>query len=142
MNKFIGLGSLVKDNDLRATQSGKNFVNNTLAIKNTFKNANGEYGAEFVDFQVWGNQAETLARYTSKGDQVLIEGRLQKRSYETDNGTRYITEIVCDRIQFVSTKGDKEDNRSVQDVRNDVFKDFGDNVVNKSQLHEDEDVPF
>lgn len=140
MNKFLGIGRVVKEMDLRATQNGKSVLNNTLAIPSTFKNADGEYGTEFVDFQVWGQQAETLAKYTSKGDQILIEGRLQKRSYETEGVKKYITEVICERVQFLNTK--KEENRSMQDVRNDVFKDFGKEVVNKSELHEDENLPF
>ena len=104
LNRVILVGRITKSPELKSTQSNVNFVNFTLAVNRQFADANGERQADFLSCVVWRNQAENVAKYVHKGDLLGIDGRLQTRSYEVDGQTRYITEIVCDSVQFLETK--------------------------------------
>ena len=102
MNKWIGCGRITKDIEIRYTQSGKAVAGFSLAI-------NEGYGekkrTEYVDCVAWEKLAENLAQYQSKGSLVLVMGRLQKRSYEAQDGSkRYVTEIVAQDIEFMGPK--------------------------------------
>ncbi len=102
MNKWIGCGRITKDIEIRYTQSGKAVAGFSLAI-------NEGYGekkrTEYVDCVAWEKLAENLAQYQSKGSLVLVMGRLQKRSYEAQDGSkRYVTEIVAQDIEFMGSK--------------------------------------
>ena len=75
MNKIIITGNLCKDIDLRYTPSNIAVVQNTVAVKNDFKNVNGEHDSEFINIVVWRQGAEFLSKYAAKGSKVLVEGR-------------------------------------------------------------------
>ena len=95
MNVVSLIGRLVKDLDLRYTQSGKAVATGTLAVNRRFKNASGENEADFINIQIWDKGAENLANFTRKGSQVGVNGRIQTRNYENKEGARvYVTEIV------------------------------------------------
>ena len=102
MNKWIGCGRITKDIEIRYTQSGKAVAGFSLAI-------NEGYGekkrTEYVDCVAWEKLAENLAQYQSKGSLVLVMGRLQKRSYDAQDGSkRYVTEVVAQDIEFMGSK--------------------------------------
>lgn len=102
MNNVSMIGRLTKDVEIR--QVGQNNVGNfTLAVNRPFKNKQtGEREADFVNCQVWGKQAETLAQYTKKGSQIGVDGRIQTRNYENKQGQRvYVTEVVVERFHFL-----------------------------------------
>lgn len=102
MNKIILIGRLTKDVDLRFTESGKAVANFTLAVDRPFKNQQGEKEADFIRTIVWGKQAENCANYIGKGRLVAVDGRLQIRSYEGQDGDRkYITEVVAETVKFL-----------------------------------------
>lgn len=105
MNKVILIGRLTKDVELKYTPQGSPVVNFTLAVDRYSKN--GDKGADFLSVVVWGKSAENLAQYKGKGDQIAVEGSLQTRSYEAQDGSkRYITEVLASRIEFIGSKGD------------------------------------
>ena len=105
MNRTVLVGRLTKDVDLRYTQSGKAVANFTLAVNRPFKNAQGDTDADFIMCQSWGKQAENLAQYMGKGSQIGVDGRIQTRNYENDQGQRvYVTEVVADSVQFLEPK--------------------------------------
>ena len=105
LNRIILVGRLTADVKLKYTQSGKAVANFTLAVNRPFKNAQGETDADFIMCQAWGKQAENLAQYMSKGSQIGIDGRIQTRSYEGQDGKRvYVTEVVADNVQFLESK--------------------------------------
>ena len=106
INRTILVGRITKDPELKATQSNISFVNFTLAVNRQFKDDKGETQVDFIQCIVWRKQSENLARYVKKGALLGIEGRIQTRNYETEEGTRYITEVVCDTVQFLETKSD------------------------------------
>ena len=105
MNVSILIGRLVKTPELKSTQSNIYFTNFTIAVNRQFKSESGEQEADFINCIVWRKQAENLCKYQTKGNLIGVQGRIQTRSYEADSGTRYITEVVADSIQFLETKG-------------------------------------
>lgn len=107
MNIFVGVGRLTKDVDYKTTNSGKALANFSIAINRTFKNANGEYEADFIDCVAWGNTATFISNYFSKGSKIGITGSVQSRTYEDNNGNkRYVTEINVTNAEFVESKSD------------------------------------
>ena len=106
LNKVILIGRLVRDPELRYTQSGTAVATFTLAVDRGFKNANGEKVTDFIDITVWKQQAENCANYLSKGKMVAVEGSLQIRTYEKDGQKRKIAEVVANNVQFLSPKDD------------------------------------
>ena len=105
MNKFIGVGNLTKDGELRSTESGKIIYSNSLAMRNDFKNKDGEYDTEFINFSAWGTTAEYLKKYAKKGNKVLIEGRISTRSYDKQDGSKaYITEVIAEKVELLTYK--------------------------------------
>lgn len=149
MNKFIGIGRLTKDIELRRTQGQTSVANFTLAVNRNFKNSAGEIEADFINCVVWDKLAENLSVYTSKGSMIGIVGRIQTRNYEDNNGNRvYVTEVVAESIQFLETKPNNQqaqpaNNTNVnnkQDMHDDA-NDFFDNFANNNEITDD-DLPF
>ena len=149
MNKVILIGRLTKDPEMRSTGAGLAVTTFTLAVNRPFSDSNGERTADFINCVAWRKQAENIARYCHKGTQVAVEGRLQTNNYEAQDGTRrYSTDIVCDNVSFLGSRGDSANQNSSapQNMENDVevneasedpFKDFGDEVTLT-----DDDLPF
>lgn len=103
MNKVILKGRLSKDVDLRTTTTGKNVATTNIAVNRYGKDA----GADFIPLVVWGDRAENFAKYLSKGREVLVEGKIQIRSYEgRDGGKRYATEVIVDNFEFCGNRND------------------------------------
>lgn len=115
MLKVIGMGRLTKDPEVRYTQSGKCVCTFVLAVNREMKNEQGIYDADFIPVVVWGKAAELAGNSLAKGHRVLVEGRLQNRSYEAKDGSkRYIAEIISQHIEFVERKADVERNSDAQ----------------------------
>lgn len=106
-NQVVLIGRMTKDPDLRFTPEGNAVSNFTLALNRTFKNADGEYDADFVNCIVWRKTAEITADFCQKGSLVGVSGRIQSRNFENKEGKRiYITEVVVDNIRFLNKKKD------------------------------------
>ena len=134
LNKIILIGRLVRDVDLKYTQSGIAVATFTLAVDRGFKNANGERETDFIDITVWKQQAENCANYLSKGKLVAVEGSLQIRTYEKDGQKRKIAEVVANNVQFLSPMNERVNERSEQQTSHAPSPD-------NDQLG-DEDLPF
>lgn len=136
MNKVILSGNLCQDIELRYTTNNVAAVSNTIAVRNDFKNANGEYESQFINFVAYRNNAEFLNKYASKGSKVLLEGRLNTRSYDDKEGNkRYVTEVIVDKTELLGTKKEENTQNSQNIVQNqttqpetDPFADFGETV--------------
>ena len=103
MNKFVGSGNLTKAVEIRYTQQGLPIANFTLAIKREMK----EDETDFLSCVAYGNLADLISKYLDKGSRVLIEGRIQTGSYENKDGKKvYTTNIVVDKVEFLSKKGE------------------------------------
>ena len=104
MNKVILIGNLTKDPELSTTNSGINYCRFTLAVPKRFAQA-GERDAEFINIVVWRVQADNCHKYLKKGSKACVVGSLQTRSYDAQDGSkRYVTEVVAEEVEFLSTK--------------------------------------
>lgn len=137
MNKVILSGNLCKDIELKyTTTNNKPVVQNSIAVRNDFKNQNGDYESQFINIVVWNKTAEFLSQYASKGSKILVEGRLTNRSYDKQDGTKgYITEVVVEKIELLNTKKQEtsETQEDTQDTTqepeyNDPFAEYGETV--------------
>ena len=105
LNRVVLVGNLTKDPELKFIPSGQAVCNLRMAMNRKWKAANGEWKDEstFVGVVVWGKSGEACGEYLKKGSPVLVEGRLQSRSWETEDGQkRSILEVVSERVQFLS----------------------------------------
>jgi len=136
MNKVILVGRITRDPELKSVNNGLSVVNFTLAVNRPFQDQQGERNADFINCSVWRKQAENLAKYVKKGSLIGVEGRVQTRSYEVDGSTRYVTEVLCENIQFLDTKGDSASKEApAAPVDDDPFAGKIKNVA-------DDDLPF
>lgn len=102
VNKVILVGRLVKDVELRKTTSNTSVCDFTIVINRRFSNKDGEKQADFIDCTAWRQSAEYLSNYAKKGDIVYVEGRLEKSSYDGQNGKVYKTTVIVDSLQVIS----------------------------------------
>ena len=96
---------MTKDIEIRYTQNQKEVGSFDLAVNRNYKNANGEHDTDFFKCIAWGNLAKTIKTYTSKGSQIAIEGRVENRKYQAQDGTnRYVTEVVVEGVHLIDFK--------------------------------------
>lgn len=107
------MGRLTRQPELRYTVKGKAVASFTLAVDRNFTNQQGERSADFINCICWGKTAENVAQYLDKGSLIALEGRIQTRSYETQNGQkRQATEVVADMVRFLSKVKKSQDDLS------------------------------
>ena len=112
INNVVLVGRLTKDLELRYTTSNKAAVNFTLAVNRNFKNERGELQADFIGCTAYGKQAENMARFLNKGSLIGIEGRISTRNYQGKDGkTVYITEVIADKVNFLESKKQGNNNQ-------------------------------
>ncbi|UOE94125.1 single-stranded DNA-binding protein [Alkalihalobacillus sp. LMS39] len=105
MNRVILVGRLTKDPELRYTPNGVAIANFTLAVNRAFTNQQGEREADFINCVVWRKPAENVANFLKKGSLAGVDGRVQTRNYENNEGKRvYITEVVAESVQFLEPR--------------------------------------
>ena len=108
MNKVILMGRLARDPDVRTTQGGRQVARMTIAVDRRISRSNiqpGQQTADFINLVAWERTAEFAGHYLNKGSQILVEGRIQTRSYEAQDGSkRYVTEVVVDHIEFAGAR--------------------------------------
>lgn len=109
MNQVVLVGRLVEEPVVSKTENGKNYTAITLAVQRPFKNMDGVYDTDFIRVVLWNGIASNTSEYCHTGDVVGVKGRLQNRSYETqDKELKYITEVIAERVSFISTCRDKK----------------------------------
>ncbi len=102
MNKVFLIGRLTKDPDLRYTPSNVASATFSLAVNRNFTNQNGVREADFINIVMWRKQAETAKKYLTKGSLIAVEGRIQTRNYDGQDGKKvYVTEVVADNFEFL-----------------------------------------
>ena len=104
LNQLVVIGRLTKDPELRQTENGKNVTNITLAVPRSYKNSNGVYETDFIDCVLWSGVAESTSEYCKKGDLIGVKGRVQTRVYEKDEVKKFATEVVAEKVTFLSSK--------------------------------------
>lgn len=113
INRTILVGRLTKDPEFRVTPNGVSVTTFTLAVNRTFTNAQGEKEADFINCVTFRKQAENVSHYLTKGNLAGVDGRMQSRSYENNEGKRvFVTEVVADSVQFLEPKGNGSNNVS------------------------------
>lgn len=131
MNKVILIGNLTKDPELSTTNSGISVCRFTLAVQRRFTNAEGERETDFLNITVWRGQAENCSKYLRKGSKACVTGSIQTRIYDAQDGTkRYVTDIVADEVEFLSSKQSGEG------------QERKDEEVAKLQPIDDDSLPF
>lgn len=110
INRVVLTGRLTKDLELRRTQSGTSVVSFSLAVGRNFRRE-GQPEADFINCVAWNRQAETMAQYLHRGSLIGVDGRLQTRSYENQQGQRvYVTEVVVDNFTFLESRAQSQQN--------------------------------
>jgi single-strand DNA-binding protein len=151
VNKAFLIGRLTRDPELRHTNNNIPVATFSIAINRPFSNQSGEKDVDYINIVVWRKQAENVKNYISQGSLVAVEGRIQTRSYDAQDGNkRYITEVVADNVQFLETKQQaqvrgKENNdydfnkreEQTTSLEKDPFEDFGSEI----EISDDE-LPF
>lgn len=134
MNKWVGIGRLTKDPELKFTPgAGTAVCTFTLAVDRKYKKE-GQPSADFVPVVVWGKIAESTANYKKKGELIGVVGRIETRSYEAkDGGRRYVTEVIADEVQFLDYGGSKDSGQG--NIPSDYFG-------GKDYVEDGEDMPF
>ncbi len=136
LNRIILIGRLTKDPELRYTPNGVAVTSFTLAVDRTYKNSQGEKETDFINCVVFRQLAELCANYLAKGKLAAIEGRLQIRSYDGQDGQkRWVTEVVGDNVRFLSPK-DSNNNSTGTSAEADNFSSFA------HEISLDDDIPF
>lgn len=115
LNRVVLVGRLTKDPEFRTTPNGVEVATFTLSVNRTFTNAQGEREADFINVVVFRKQAKNVNDYLSKGSLAGVDGRVQSRNYENNEGRRvFVTEVIADSVQFLDTKGNNQQNNQPQ----------------------------
>ena len=123
LNKVILIGRLTKDPDLRYTPNGTAVATFALAVDRPYTNQNGERETDFINIVVWRKAAENAAQYLKKGSLAAIDGRIQVRHYENNEGRRvYVTEVVADNVRFLNGGNGAKKEDSTADLSGDPFE--------------------
>ena len=134
MNKVVLIGNLAKDPELTTTNNGVSLCKFTIAVPRRFAGQDGEREADFLPIIVWRGQADNCYKYLKKGSKACVVGSLQTRSYDAQDGTkRYVTEVVAEEVEFLSTKNSTESGMGSTNVDSDATE---------LQPIEDDSLPF
>src|SRR5699024_5362158 len=142
-NRVVLVGRLTKDPDLRYTPNDAAVANFTIAINRPFKNQHGENDADFINCVVWRKAAENFANYMRKGSQIGVDGRLQRRTYENEEGkTLFVTEVVADNVQFLESKGSRNSDGGEYSQQNAYQKQQSPNQSKQQASAQEKSRPF
>ena len=141
MNKVILIGNLTKDPEQSYTPSNICVCRFTVAVNRSYSSQNGDKQTDFLPVVCWRNQAENCAKHLKKGSKVGVSGSIQTRTYDDANGVRrYVTEIVADEVQFLSTRNDGSDDLpEIPEVRE---TRRAPRVEDARPVANDDDLPF
>ena len=146
MNKTFLIGRVCNQIQLRYTSNNVPCCTFTLAVSRDYTNQEGQREADFINIQVWKNQAENCNKYLTKGSLIAIIGRIQTRSYDNEKGEkRYVTEVVADKITFLDNKKDGQATETESDTQvpqTDPYADMGKQVSMDDYPINQDDMPF
>jgi single-strand DNA-binding protein len=136
LNRVFLIGNITKDIELKSTPSGNSVASFGLATNRTWKDKNGQKQeqATFHNIVAWGKTAEVIKQYCTKGSMIMIEGRIDNRTYDKKDGTKgYISEVIVENFQF----GPKSGNAGSSDFKS----NYSPKPNNKKEMEEEEDIP-
>lgn len=143
MNRVVLVGRLTKDPDLRYTPNGVPVASFTLAVNRTFTNQQGEREADFINCVVWRKPAENAANFLKKGSLAGVDGRIQSRSYEGQDGKRvYVTEVQAESVQFLEPKNSNTQRN--EETQQQQYNRIDENPFDEKRQIDisDDDLPF
>lgn len=139
LNRVVLVGRLTKDPDLRYTTTGKAVANFTIAVNRQFTNQQGDREADFINCVIWNKPAESLANYMSKGSLIGVDGNLQTRTFDGQDGKRvYVTEVLAGSVQFLESK----DRKSASNQQNTSNANQQNTRNNQQSTQQNESPPF
>ena len=113
LNQVILIGRLVKKPELRVSEGGVNYIKATLAVQSEFKNKDGDYDTEFLEFTAFGKLAENTSKYCDKGSLLNVVGNLNNNVYKDKNGVNhYQLSIIANKVSFLSKAAKKEEKQA------------------------------
>ena len=113
VNQIVLVGRIARAPEAKVSETGKKYATLTLAVPRNYKNVNGEYDTDFLDCTLWSSVAESTSEYCKTGDMIGVKGRVQSRIIETPDGQRRKkTEIVAERVTFLTSNSSKQDNET------------------------------
>ena len=123
INNWTGIGNIGKDNDVKFSSSGTAVLSQSIGVRRPFKNKQtGEYETDWVNLVFFGKTAENFANFTRKGSKVGIEGRIQSRNYENQQGQRvYVTEVVVNQFHLLDPKNSQSNGQNNNNQGNNGF---------------------
>lgn len=110
MNNVVLVGRLIDEPDAKEMQDGTMKTTIVLAVSRGYKNSDGIYETDFIRCVLWNGIASATKDYCHKGDVVGVKGKLQSRSYDDNNEKKYITEVIVDKITFISSIKTSDEN--------------------------------
>lgn len=142
INRTVLVGRLTRDPDLKYTASGVAVGSFTVAVNRQFTNQQGEREADFINCVIWRKAAENFGNFTHKGSLIGVDGHIQTRSYENQQGNRvYVTEIVVDTFSLLESKAESEKYRSEHKDKGSSSNKHSSNDSNGIDINDD-DLPF
>jgi len=144
LNRVILIGRLTRDPELRYTPAGVAVTQFTLAVDRPFTSQGGEREADFIPVVTWRQLAETCANYLRKGRLAAVEGRIQVRNYENNEGKRvYVTEVIADNVRFLeSANRDNSGGGGGQPMREEPSYGGGGRANNNNNSRSNNQDPF
>lgn len=103
-NVVFLIGRLVSDPEIKKSENEKEYTTITLAVQRPYKNTEGLYESDFIRCKLWNGIATNVGEYCHKGDLIGVKGKIQNRTYEENEETKYITEIIVDKVSFLTSK--------------------------------------
>lgn len=132
MNRVIFVGNLASDVETRTTNSGKTCALFRLAVQRIRSNKDGQREADFFPVVAWGKTAELCVRFLSRGRKIAIDGRLETRSYNAQDGSkRHVTEIIAEQVEFLPSaqgRGEQMEKTEQSAANADGFEDCDDEL--------------
>ena len=143
LNNVEFIGNVVRNVDLHDLGNGKGVINNAVAVQREFKNANGEYDTDSIEFSAFNASATFMSKYVAKGDTFYIQGRLETRNYQDRNGNmQKAFGVVVEKLKLISKP--KTPQEKEQEQVNDFIKANQNKVVEQETTNDitDDDLPF
>ncbi len=136
MNRVVLVGRLTKDPELRYTPNGVAVASFTLAVNRTFTNQQGEREADFINCVIWRKPAENVANFLKKGSLAGVDGRIQTRSYDGQDGKRvYVTEVLAESVQFLEPRNSSKGENANYGAPREQDSPFGNNNNQNQQQY-------
>lgn len=137
MNKIFLMGRITKVPEIKFTENNNSVTRFSLAVKRRYSKEGGERETDFVNIVAWNKTADFICKYFGKGQQILVTGRLENRSWEDENGKKHVvTEVIAEDVEFAESK--KEETTTTETTANNSDNNSDSDTIEYTQ----EELPF